>query len=249
MSSDLKAVRCVAGWRPVSTRWAWLVGAGLLLVGCASPPNPLQDIVTQFSSTSYLRQHPRDAQVAVTNLPAYGNLGVGVDAETGQALAWMDGQCYRLTPASAQVQTNTAAWAVVTFFDTNLLFDVGDMNTKVFQRTMDWKKRTSNDVTAVRVDGVFRSVTLLESPLQEAGDTNAPPPVTLSGVAGTLVGFRSPVWLGGVAPGGYYLHFIDRARARGGCVTGFDLAQGRVLLDPTGRLQLVLPREADAGAP
>jgi acetolactate decarboxylase len=223
--------------------------AALFAAGCAAPPNPLQDVVTQFSTTGYLQQHAGDPQVAITNLPAYGDIGVAVDAGTGRALAWFDGHCYRVSPAAGDQGASSAAWAAVTFFETNLLFDVGDMNEKVFQRTMDWKRVASNDVSAVRVEGAFRSVTLLESPLHSASDTNAPPPVTLTVLSGTMVGFRSPAFLGGVLPGGYYFHFVDSERQRGGCVLRFDLAQGRVILDGAGRLQVMLPTETSARVP
>ena len=61
------------------------------------------------------------------------------------------------------------------------------------------------------------------------------------GVAGTLVGFRSPRYAAGVAVPGYHLHFLSDDRTFGGHLLDFTIESGTAELDPCTRLVLVLP--------
>lgn len=64
----------------------------------------------------------------------------------------------------------------------------------------------------------------------------------LSGVSGSLVGFRFPEWAEGVELAGWHLHFIDDERTRGGHVLDVELSSGELAVDPSEDLHLELPR-------
>ena len=64
-------------------------------------------------------------------------------------------------------------------------------------------------------------------------------------VAGTMVGFRLPKYLGGANVAGCHLHFLTADRSAGGHVLEFRIKNARIRLDLTDRFHLVLP---DTGA-
>jgi acetolactate decarboxylase len=67
---------------------------------------------------------------------------------------------------------------------------------------------------------------------------------TLSGIHGTLVGFRAPRYAQGTAVAGYHLHFIDASRTVGGHVLDFALESGSIALDLDADLHVEMPTTA-----
>jgi acetolactate decarboxylase len=65
-------------------------------------------------------------------------------------------------------------------------------------------------------------------------------------VPGTLLGFRSPAYAGGVTAPGYHLHFLSDDRTFGGHVLDFRVESGVAELDPCTRFLLVLPAPGGA---
>lgn len=104
---------------------------------------------------------------------------------------------------------------------------------------------------AVRVDGHFDHVVTRMLPEQ-----HRPYPRLIDAVAaqiisthtdlqGTIVGFRSPTHMLGVAAAGYHLHFLSGCRTRGGHAYDFVLRSGRVRVDVGYELVLRMPRTQD----
>jgi len=64
-------------------------------------------------------------------------------------------------------------------------------------------------------------------------------------VEGTIVGFRSPSYVGGMNVPGYHLHFITEDRRAGGHLLEVKVKDATAKLDYTPDLFMVLPSEDD----
>jgi acetolactate decarboxylase len=62
---------------------------------------------------------------------------------------------------------------------------------------------------------------------------------------GVMLGFRTPGYMQGVNVAGYHLHFLTGDHKRGGHVTGYQLAEGRLELAVISDIEIALPRTAD----
>jgi acetolactate decarboxylase len=91
-----------------------------------------------------------------------------------------------------------------------------------------------NTFLAVRVDGRFAAITLRsvhrqELPYRPLGDVVKGQSVwTHTEMSGTLVGVRSPAWVGGLNVPGYHWHFLSADRTVGGHVLDCQVREGRV---------------------
>ena len=68
-------------------------------------------------------------------------------------------------------------------------------------------------------------------------------------VTGTIVGFRSPQWSGGVSVAGIHIHFLDEAKSFGGHVLAVSAKQDVALgVSVCTNLQIELPQSEEFGA-
>ena len=91
-----------------------------------------------------------------------------------------------------------------------------------------------NTFLAVRVDGRFAAITLRsvhrqEPPYRPLAEVVKGQSVwTHKEVSGTLVGFHSPGWVGGLNVPGYHWHFLSDDRTVGGHVLDCRVREGQV---------------------
>src|SRR5262249_40615492 len=91
-----------------------------------------------------------------------------------------------------------------------------------------------NTFLAVRVDARFAAITLRSVHRQEPPYRPLDAAVkgqsvwTHAEVSGTLVGVRSPAWVGGLNVPGYHWHFLSADRTGGGQVLDCQALEGRV---------------------
>jgi acetolactate decarboxylase len=145
----------------------------------------------------------------------------------------------------------TTPFATVTWFDTDVTFELEDVDYAGFKKAVDGKRSTENLLYAIRVDGRFSRVKARSVPRQE----RPYPPLAevvkkqaifeIADVEGTLVGFWCPAFVKGVNVPGYHLHFLGRDRTTGGHVLDFTLAEGSIRLDASKDIWVVLPTDED----
>ena len=235
-----------------------VLGLGLL-VGCATPPSPWLETVTQVSTYDALKAGRYDGQVAISNLLAYGDTGLGTFDGLDGEMVVISGAVYQVSydgQVSVASPQAMVPFACVTWFEADARFDSGPLTQAVFQKTMSWKNRAPDQVQAIRVTGTFKQLKIRSVPRQQ------PPYPALdrvvaenqrtwdkAGAAGVMVGFYFPASFAGVAPAGYHLHFISADRTFGGHVLDFELGAGRIELDTTPVAQLILPGPAPVRTP
>lgn len=226
----------------------------VLAAGCGRTIDPhaaWRETVTQVSTLPALSAGRFDGMLTVSNLLAHGDIGLGTfDALDGE-LVLQDGVVYRVNVegvAKPAALEDTVAFAQVTWFEPDDIYSVMSMNQRLFRNTMNWKKPDTGLAQAIRVSGRFKSITVRSVPRQtppygtldqalKSGERTR----TLHDVDGTMVGFRMPDALGTVAPSAFHLHFISNDRTAGGHVLDFDLAIGRIEIDDTTAVHILLP--------
>jgi acetolactate decarboxylase len=212
-------------------------------------------VLFQYSIIDALMAGVYDGQLTVSELKKQGDLGLGTFNALDGEMVVVDGQVYQITvdgkvtqaPASGKIP-----FAAVTFFTPSIFIPVKKAtNLAELTKLIDKALPTKNVIYALKIEGCFSRVKARSVPRQ----TRPYPPLAqaveeqavfgFTDVEGTMVGFRCPTFLKGVNVPGYQFHFLTKDRQAGGHVLDCSLANLTVQLDPTCRLSLVLPEEAD----
>jgi acetolactate decarboxylase len=167
-----------------------------------------------------------------------GDFGLGTLDHLDGELIVLDGRAYQVRGDGVVVEVRSdrsTPFAVVTPFEPDGEFPcprVGNLSDLDAQ--LDNALGQKNNIVAVRVDARFASVTLRsvhrqEPPYRPLDDVVKGQAVwTHEEVSGTLVGVRSPAWVGGLTVPGYHWHFLSDDRTVGGHVLDCRVREGRV---------------------
>ncbi|MCS6771700.1 MAG: acetolactate decarboxylase [Kiritimatiellae bacterium] len=219
----------------------------LLAAGCGRTGDPhaaWRETVSQLSTFPAYTSGRYAASMAVSNLLDRGDHGFGF-FEDGAGLVMHRGTACRIDAdgrAQPAVREAAIAFAIATWFEPDDIFSVVNLNDRVFRNSMNWKKPDTGHVQAIRVEGRFKFVTLLPpGTLARSGSLQQGGTRTLEQVNGALVGFRMPESAGNSVPAGFNFYFIAADFSAGGEASQFELAGGRIEIDITPNLHLVLP--------
>ncbi|HXR44278.1 MAG TPA: acetolactate decarboxylase, partial [Pseudolysinimonas sp.] len=145
-------------------------------------------------------------------------------------------------------------FAVVTRFMATSTADIGQPMDR--QRLIELVRSmvpSENYLYAVRLRGEFESVVTRTvqrqarpyRPLRDAvGDQSV---LEFRSLAGTVAGFRTPLYERGIGVPGGHVHFIDDERRRGGHVLDFRILSGTVEVSVATELDLRLPLDDGFG--
>ncbi len=223
----------------------------LAAAGCKPAPQPDREIMYQVSSISTIMQGVYEGSMALGDLRRYGDFGLGTfDALDGEMIE-LDGKFYQVKVDGTVVNVPdvlTTPFAAVTYFDTDKTYTLDrPADLPVLQTYIDSLLPSRNLFYAVRVDGVFSSMKINSTPAQVKPYlplTNAIKDQQVSefsNVEGTMVGFICPPYVDGVNVPGYYFHFIDKERKRGGHVLACTTSDVRINIDNKAGLIMALP--------
>lgn len=232
----------------------FVLAAAWGLTGCGRTVDPhaaWREVVTQVSTYPALSEGHYAGQLSVSNLLAYGDTGLGTFDGLDGELVLSSGVVYRVAAdgsAAIAPLNDTVPFAQVTWLAPDVTYDVMAMDQRLFQSTMGWKQPDAGRIQAIRVTGHFdelrvRSVPRQPEPYPPLEKVVAEQQVehTLRNVDGAMVGFHSPATVGGISPAGFHLHFISADGSTGGHVLDFKLAIGRIEIDETPALHVLLP--------
>ena len=242
----------------IRVNYFFLLLAAAAVAGCAQREESLSariDTVTVASLLADFKDGAYEGRVSFADLMAHGRFGIGaMDGLDGEIMI-LNGRVYRFdaTGQAAIIDpTNTTPSATVTFFEPDQKFDVGELDDDVFRKTMDWKRPSGVGLVAFRVTGLFdvvktRSIARQTPPYQPLSALASNTVVSeWRDTAGTMIGFYFPESLQDVNWPGYHLHFIDKERKRGGHVLSFKLRQGRIDMDPSSALYVMMATNGTA---
>ena len=188
---------------------------------------------------------------SLRDLREHGDFGLGTFVGLDGEMVVDRGTVFQV-PFSGAARVAPNSWetpfAVVTFFDADRRFTVTKrVDASGLGAAIDRRLRTTNIFYAVRVTGRFRYLQTRSVPEQR---TPYPPlsevvaeqrTFDLRKVRGTLVGIRSPQYVGSLNVPGYHWHFITRDGKAGGHVLAVDAQNVKVAVDATRDWELVPP--------
>jgi acetolactate decarboxylase len=216
-------------------------------------------VLFQASTIGALLDGAFDGDLRFAELAEHGDLGLGtLNGLDGEMVA-LDGRFYR---ADVEGRVNEVdpgertPFAVVTNFEPAIDAVLADgLGHDALLAALDALLPPDASSCAVRLDGRFelvraRSVPRQQPPYRPLAEVVADQHVfELSGVEGTMLGFRFPAYVEGIEVAGYHLHFISADRSRGGHVLGSRSSGLRARLDPSNDLHIELPPAVDLADP
>jgi acetolactate decarboxylase len=215
-------------------------------------------VLFQASTIGALLDGAYDGDLSFAELAEHGDLGLGtLNGLDGEMIA-LDGSFYRadvegtINPVTPGERT---PFAVVTRFEPTVEARIaGPLSHEQLLARLDELVPAGASSCAIRLDGRFesvraRSVPRQRPPYRPLTEVVAEHEFELTGVDGTMLGFRFPIYAEGIEVAGYHLHFIDEARERGGHVLDSRATQLRARLDPSDDLHLELPPAVSLGDP
>ena len=213
---------------------------------------PLHEVY-QASTVNALLEGVLDGEMTYGELRRHGDFGLGTfNALDGEMVAF-DGEFWQIKSdgrAYPVSDDQKFPFATVMFFEPNHEETLdGLMDLAALEARIDMATPSANLFTAVRVDGVFRSVRTRvvvrqSKPYPSLLDVAAnQTEFDLTDVEGTLVGFRFPDFAAGLNLPGYHLHILTRDRTAGGHVQALELMRGRLAVDDTSSFHIELPTD------
>jgi acetolactate decarboxylase len=179
-----------------------------------------------------------DGVMPIPELLRYGDFGIGtLDHLDGEPIV-LDRRAYQVRGDGAVVEAGldrSTPFVIVTPFEANGEFPCTQVeNLSDLDARLDDALGQKNNFLAVRVDGRFAAITLRSvhrqeppyRPLVEVAEGQSL--WTRDEMSGTLVGVRSPAWVGGLNVPGYHWHFLSDDRTLGGHVLDCRVREGRV---------------------
>ncbi|KAL1410135.1 hypothetical protein Q8F55_004138 [Vanrija albida] len=198
------------------------------------PPNELY----QFSVVSALMDGVASTGVPLRQVLAHGSHGLGTFRSMRGELIALDGECWQMrhdgSVRAADLTEGSptedfSPFAMVTDFaaeaSTRAAISAKDGVEGVLARLAP---NANNTHVAFRIDGAFKAITVRTAQgqcfpgegLKDVASRQVT--VTLPASRGTVVGFRSPQFLQGVAVAGVHMHYIDEGRTAGGHVLALE---------------------------
>jgi acetolactate decarboxylase len=222
-------------------------------------------VLFQASTIGALLDGAYDGDLSFGELAEHGDLGLGtLNGLDGEMIA-IDGGFYRadvegrIHPVGAEEKT---PFSVVCRFEPQIETTIDPLEPggqplthEALLVRLDELVPPGASSCAIRLDGSFdfvraRSVPRQRPPYRPLTEVVAEQNVfELTGVDGTMVGFRFPSYVEGIEVSGYHLHFISADRTRGGHVLDSRSAGLRARLDPSNDLHIELPPAIDLADP
>lgn len=213
----------------------------------------------QFSTGDALMAGVASHGLPIANLLSHGDHGLGTFKFLVGEMIILDGNVYQMKSDGSIHNVDITDRLIITPFAMITHFKP----TTAIKLTIPGKDalfdvlskilpEAHNLYLAMRVDGVFKSITVRTvggqtSPSEGLVDVGKHQVShTLENVEGTLIGFRSPRYMQGISVAGDHLHFISAARSQGGHVLAFE-AEAKLELKATviWKVHLELPRHPD----
>jgi acetolactate decarboxylase len=227
---------------PTSLFLVLLLGVAGCTAPAASQPAVDRQQITQVSILNALMLGHYDGVIPMSEVLKYGDFGLGTCDHLDGELIVLDGKAFQAKADGTVVEVpgaETTPFAVVTFFDKHGSMPCAGIGSlQELEGRLDTALANENLFAAARVEGTFESITFRSVGRQE------PPYRPLVEVAkkqsvwshetvkGTLVGIRSPKWVGGLSVAGYHWHFLSDDHKLGGHVLECKIETGTAMYDP-----------------
>lgn len=225
-----------------------VIGLCLLLSGCVTSQ---RDIVFQTSTIDALLAGVYDGDLTCRRLLKHGDFGIGTFDGLDGEMVLLEGRMYQVKADGGVYDPDLSVktpFATVCHFNPDIAFPIETgSDYATIEKLINEHASNQNIFYAIKISGQFKSMRTRSVPRQ-----NKPyPPLTevtvhqpefdMENMAGTIVGFRCPVYVRGINVPGYHLHFINRDRTEGGHILSFEIINGTCEIDFLHQYFLRLP--------
>lgn len=226
-----------------------LAMAGLLVASPAQARD--HDTLYQVSTLGALQQGLFQPALTVQDLREHGDFGLGTYEGLDGEMVVNGGTVFQV-PFSGRARVakpnQQTPFAAVTFFEPDQRFRVTrQVDLAGLGKAIDRRLDSVNYFYAVKVTGTFaalqtRSVRRQDKPYPTLGAViEGQRTFEFTDAKGTLVGIRSPVYVGTMNVPGYHWHFISDTGKSGGHVLALAASDVRVAADQTRNWHVALP--------
>lgn len=216
--------------------------------------------VFQVGLMSALLAGVYDGPTTLREVLRHGDLGLGTFNGLDGEMILVDGECFRMRSDGSVDRPSLderTPFAIVTRFTASASSAIDQaMDRAAVVAVAQTLVPSENYLYAVRLTGMFESVTTRTvqrqsrpyRPMREAVSDQSV--LEFRSLAGTIAGFRTPLYERGIGVPGGHVHFIDEQRRRGGHVLDFRILSGTIDVCLATELDLRLPlddgfRDAD----
>jgi acetolactate decarboxylase len=210
-----------------------------------------RDTLYQVSTLGALQQGLYQPALSIKDLEKHGDFGLGTyEGLDGEMV--VTGATVFQVPFSGRARVakpgQQTPFAAVTFFDADQRFRISrEVDLAALGSAIDRRLPSTNYFYAVKVTGTFtslqtRSVRKQDKPYQPLSAAIAGQRTfDLSSITGTLVGIRSPEFVGTMNVPGYHWHFIAKDGKTGGHVLSLSASGLKVAADETRHWHVEMP--------
>ncbi len=208
--------------------------------------------MTQFAVLDALLAGAYESGIAVEDVRAAGNFGIGCCEHLGGEVVIVDGKVFECTvdaPPDCMADDQILPFVDVCQLPSVDAEPIENCDLAAFTERVEAGLVSRNLFHAVRVDGRFATVRVRVTPRQGhpalplAEVTQQQIETVISDAHGTLVGFWSPAIYQGIAVAGLHLHFISDDRSVGGHVLDVTVGSASMALAAYSRFELRLPTD------
>jgi acetolactate decarboxylase len=177
----------------------------------------------QISTSTALVEGVHSGSVSSSVLLEHGDFGLGTFEGLDGEMVILDGQIYQVTDkVRHRTDDFLVPFASITHFRGKSSFEIDNVAClKDIELACDQERISDNLFYALRLDGIFETIyaravhTVPQNTrLLDAAKTQSE--FHFENIEGTLVGFWSPRYSSSFSIPGYHLHFISKARTKGG---------------------------------
>ncbi|HQO36795.1 MAG TPA: acetolactate decarboxylase [bacterium] len=226
------------------------------LVPAILPASAQRDnALTQISTIDAILNGLYDGVLSFGELREYGDFGIGTFHSLDGEMVALDGAFYQVK-ADGRVydvtDTATTPFSSVTFFKAEKEIPIAPgKNYQQIQALLKETITAENIFQGIKIVGTFRYMKTRSVP----GQTKPYPPLVkvtanqptfeFHDIAGTVVGFYTPDYVGGLNVPGYHLHFLADDKSGGGHILDFTVREATLYLDYLPEIRVILPNNED----
>jgi len=231
------------------THMAVAVAAAVVTAGCRTA---VVNTVTQVSTADALERGDARGRISCAGLRRYGDFGYGIGEHLGGQFILLNGTFHRVGPDGRLRQPHPEArlaFAAVSLFRWDEAITLSERtDLKKLTRTIADVPGTRNDLCAIKLQGRFLEIRTFTLEAARARADRARyteiagkrPVMAHEDITGTVLGYRTPAYVQGLALPGYRLFFVSENLEFGGEIVDFTLQQGVVEIDTCDRLHVLL---------
>lgn len=233
----------------------------MLIAGCKLMPkdneastenNKKPDEFYHYSIWTALVNKIFDGNLTAKEAKTHGDIGLGTYNHVDGELIMVDGVLYQV-PSSGEVKPVNDSMHIpylnAAFFNKEFSYELNDkVNYDSLRKLIQQHFPSRNFFYAFKIHAEFDSLKLgslqrQERPYQQGLDSLLPnrPKFDHTNIAGTMVGFYCPDFIGDINVAGFHLHFLSDDRKVGGHVMEFTGTNFKVDMDKLTSYHLVLP--------